>query len=264
MQRRLMLKLAALASASLLFMNAAQAGETIRVGVTAGPHAQLMEVAKEVAARHGLTIKLVEFSDYVQPNAALASGELDANSYQHAPYLQAQVKDRGYKLIKIADTVIFPMGIYSAKVKSLAALPEGAKIAVPNDPTNGGRALMLLQKKGLLKLRPEAGLKATPLDIVSNPKKFKIIELDAAQVPRVLADVDAAAINTNFAMQAGLMPQQDAIGLEDIKAPYTNILVIRASDRNEPWVAKLVAAYHSPEMKKYIDSKFGGAVIAAW
>ncbi len=265
MQRRSMLKLAAaFGVAALIASRAAQADETIKVGVTGGPHAQVMEVVKRVAAQSGLTIKIVEFSDYVQPNAALAGGDLDANSYQHDPYLQAQVKDRGYKLLDVAQTVTFPMGIYSTRYKSLAALPAGAKIAVPNDPTNGGRALLLLQKQGLIKLRADAGLKATPLDIVDNPKKFKIVELDAAQIPRSLGDVDAAAINTNFAMQAGLKPRQDAIAIEDSRGPYANIIAIREADRNKPWVAKLVAAYHSPQVKQYIESTFGGAVIAAW
>lgn len=265
MQRRFMIRLTAALGAAALFASfGASADETIKVGVTGGPHEQVMEVVKQVAAKNGLTIKIVEFSDYVQPNAALAGGDLDANSYQHQPYLDAQVKDRGYKLIKIADTVTFPMGIYSKKVRSLAELQPGAKIAVPNDPTNGGRALLLLQKQGLIKLRADAGLKATPLDIVENPKKLKLVELDAAQIPRSLADVDAAAINTNFAMEAGLKPKQDAIAIEDPKGPYVNVLAIREADRNKPWVAKLVAAYHSPEVKQYIETKFGGAVIASW
>ena len=264
MQRRFILKLADIFSATALLANVAQADETIKVGVTGGPHAQVMEVVKQVAAKNGLNIKIVEFADYVQPNAALASGDLDANSYQHAPYLDAQVKDRGYKLIKIADTVTFPMGIYSKKFKSLTQLPVGARIAVPNDPTNGGRALLLLQKNGLLKLRADAGLKATPLDIVDNPKKLKIVELDAAQIPRSLADVDAAAINTNFAMEAGLKPKQDAIAIEDPNGPYSNIIAVRAVDKDKPWVAKLVAAYHSPEVKQFIKTKYAGAVIAAW
>lgn len=266
MQRRFILKLAATLGATALFIatDTAYADEAIKVGVTGGPHAQLMEVVKSVAAKNGLQITIVEFADYVQPNAALASGDLDANSFQHDPYLEAQVKDRGYKLIRVADTVTFPMGIYSKKIKSLAQLQAGAKIAVPNDPTNGGRALLLLQKEGLLKLRPDAGLKATPLDIIDNPKKLKIVELDAAQIPRALGDVDAAAINTNFAMEAGLKPRQDAIALEDPKGPYVNVIAIREADRNKPWVARLVAAYHSPEVKHYIDNKYGGAVIAAW
>ncbi|WP_233863887.1 MetQ/NlpA family ABC transporter substrate-binding protein [Paraburkholderia adhaesiva] len=265
MQRRFMIRIAVALGAATLFASfGAQADETIKVGVTGGPHEQVMEVVKQVAAKNGLTIKIVEFSDYVQPNAALAGGDLDANSYQHLPYLDAQVKDRGYKLVRVADTVTFPMGIYSKKVKSLTELQPGAKIAVPNDPTNGGRALLLLEKQGLIKLRADAGLKATPLDIVENPRKLKIVELDAAQIPRSLADVDAAAINTNFAMEAGLKPKQDAIAIEDPKGPYVNIIAIRDADRSKPWVGKLVAAYHSAEVKQYIESKFGGAVIAAW
>ncbi|VWB68421.1 YaeC family lipoprotein [Burkholderia aenigmatica] len=264
MQRRFMLKFAVALGAAALFAGAHAQAETIKVGVTGGPHAQIMEAVKKVAAKSGLEIRIVEFSDYVQPNAALASGDLDANSYQHDPYLQAQVKDRGYKLIKVADTVTFPMGIYSKRVKSLAELKPGARIAVPNDPTNGGRALLLLQKQGLLKLRADAGLKAMPLDIVDNPRKLKIVELDAAQIPRSLGDVDAAAINTNYAMEAGLKPKQDAIAIEGPNGPYANILAIREADRNKPWVAKLVAAYHSADVKQFIEGKFGGAVIAAW
>jgi D-methionine transport system substrate-binding protein len=263
MQRRFILKLTAALGAVACFAGAAHA-QTIRVGVTGGPHAQVMEVVKQVAAKRGLDIKIVEFSDYVQPNAALAAGDLDANSYQHAPYLDAQVKDRGYPLIKVAETVTFPMGIYSKRVKSLAELPSGARVAIPNDPTNGGRALLLLQKQGVLKLRADVGLKATRFDVVDNPRKLKIIELDAAQIPRSLGDVDAAAINTNYAMEAGLKPKQDAIAIEGPNGPYANIIAIRAADRGKPWVEKLVAAYHSPEVKRYIDSRFGGAVIAAW
>jgi len=265
MQRRFIIRAAAVLGAATLFASfGARADEAIKIGVTGGPHEQIMEVVKQVAAQNGLAIKIVEFSDYVQPNAALASGDLDANSFQHLPYLQAQVKDRGYKLISIADTVTFPMGIYSKKLKSLADLKPGAKIAVPNDPTNGGRALLLLQSQGLIKLRPDAGLKATPLDIVENPRKLKIVELDAAQIPRALDDVDAAAINTNFAMEAGLKPKQDAIAIEDAKGPYVNIIAIREADRNKPWVSKLVAAYHSPQVKQFVESKFGGSVITAW
>ncbi|KAG0165635.1 hypothetical protein DFQ30_008188 [Apophysomyces sp. BC1015] len=244
-----MIKLAAaLGTVVAFFTVAAHAQDRIKVGVTGGPHAQILEVVKKVAAKQGLNIQIVEFSDYVQPNAALAAGDLDANSYQHRPYLDAQVKDRGYKIVKVADTVIFPMGIYSKKLKSLKDLRSGAKIAVPNDPTNGGRALLLLQKLGLLELRADASLKATPVDIVKNPKKLKFIELDAAQIPRSLADVDAAAITTNFAMEAGLQPKRDSIAIEDLNGPYVNILAVREADRDKPWVEKLVAAYHSREL----------------
>ena len=183
----------------------------LKVGVTAGPHAQIFEVVKQEAAKQGLNIQIIEFSDYVQPNVALSSGDLDLNSYQHQPYLDNANADRGYKLVSIAKTVIFPIGIYSKKIKSLSELKEGARIGLPNDPTNGGRALLLLQANGLIKLRPEAGLKATPIDVVENPRKLRFIELNAAQLPRSLDDTDASAVNTNFALEAGLNPAKDAI-----------------------------------------------------
>jgi len=236
----------------------------LKVGVTAGPHAQILEAVKKVAEKDGLKIQIVEFNDYVQPNAALAAGDLDANSYQHQPYLDSTVKDRGYKLVSIAQTVNFPMGIYSKKVKSLAELQSGARIAIPNDPTNGGRVLLLLQDKGLIKLKPEAGLKATPLDIIDNPKKLKIIELDAAQLPRALDEVDAAGVNTNYALSAGLQPSRDAIALEAAKSPYVNVIVVRAQDKDNPAYKKLVKAYQSPEVKQFIATQFKGSVITAW
>jgi D-methionine transport system substrate-binding protein len=236
----------------------------LKVGVTAGPHAQIFEVVKKVAERDGLKLQIVEFTDYIQPNAALSSGDLDLNSYQHLPYLQAQIKDRGYKFVSIAQTVTFPLGIYSRKVKSLAALKEGARVGIPNDPTNGGRALLLLQAKGFLKLKPEAGLKATPLDITENPKKLKIVELDAAQLARSLDDLDAAAVNGNYAETAGLNPVRDSIALEAATGPYANIIAVREQDKDKPWVAKIIKAYHSDEVKQYIKQTFKDAVITAW
>ena len=193
----------------------------LKIGVTAGPHAQIFEQVKKVAEQQGLKIQVVEFSDYVQPNAALAAGDLDANSYQHKPYLDAQIKDRGYKFAVAANTVNFPIGLYSKKVKKLEDLKEGAKFGIPNDPTNGGRVLLVLQDKGLIKLRDGAGLKATPLDVVSNPKKLKFVELDAAQLPRSLDDLDDLAINTIFALSAGLNPGKDAIAQENAKSPMS-------------------------------------------
>ncbi|HBO80787.1 MAG TPA: metal ABC transporter substrate-binding protein, partial [Cupriavidus sp.] len=206
MQRRNVLKGAIVALGVVVSAGAFAQEKPIKVGVTGGPHAQIMEQVKKVAAKDGLTIQVVEFSDYIQPNAALAAGDLDANSYQHLPYLEAQIKDRGYKFTNVAFTVTFPMGVYSKKIKSLDQLKQGARVGVPNDPTNGGRGLLLLQSKGLIKLRPDAGLKATPLDVVENPKKIKLVELDAAQLPRSLDDLDVAAINGNYAESAGLSP----------------------------------------------------------
>lgn len=242
----------------------AQSGRPLRVGVTAGPHAQLMEVAAKVAARDGLEIKIIEFSDYIQPNAALAQGDLDANSYQHQPFLDQQVKDRGYKIVSVAQTVVFPIGMYSRKLKSLKDLPAGGKLAIPNDPTNGGRVLLLLQHEGLIKLRPDAGLKATPVDVVDNPKKLRLIELDAAQLPRSLDDVDAAAINTNFAIQAGLSPTRDAIAMESAESPYANLIAVREADKDKPEIQKLVRAYRSPEVKAFVEEQFKGALVPTW
>lgn len=262
MQKRTLLQsVLALALAAGVTGTAIAQDKEIKIGVTAGPHAQIMEQVKKIAEKDGLKIKIIEFSDYVQPNAALQSGELDANSYQHRPYLDAQIKDRGYKFMVAADTVNFPIGIYSKKIKNLDELKVGARFGIPNDPTNGGRVLLLLQAKGLVKLKEGAGLKATPLDVVANPKKLKFVELDAAQLPRSLDDLDAAAVNTNFAISAGLNPKTDAIALEDAKNPYVNILVIREADKNQPWVGKLVKAYHNDEIRKFLDVQFKGSVM---
>ena len=260
MQRRNIISAAVLST--LLAGGIAQAQDKpIKIDVTAGPHAQIMEQVKKVAERDGLKIQIVEFSDYVQPNAALAAGDLDANSYQHKPYLDVQVKDRGYKFVPVGYTINFPMGIYSKKIKSLSELKDGSRFGMPNDVTNGARVLLLLQDQGIIKVRPEAGVNVTPLDVTSNPKKLKFIEIDAAQLPRSLPDLDAAGINTNFAKSGGLDPVKDPIAREGAKSPYINIIAVRDQDKNQPWVAKLVKAYHSPEVKKYIETEFNGAVL---
>ena len=233
----------------------------IKVGVTAGPHAQIFEQVKKLAEKEGLKIQVVEFSDYIQPNAALAAGDLDANSYQHKPFLDQQVKDRGYKLVSVGYTVNFPIGLYTHKVKSLDELKIGARFGIPNDPTNGGRVLLVLQDKGLIKLRPDAGLKATPLDVVENPRKLKFVELEAAQLPRALDDLDAAAINTNYALPAGLQPGKDSIAQENAKSPYVNVIAVREQDKDKPWVAKLLKVYQSDEIRKFIQTEFKGAVV---
>jgi len=263
-KRSLLQSALALAVAATLSVPALAQDKPLKIGVTAGPHAQIFEQVKKVAEKDGLKIQIVEFSDYVQPNAALAAGDLDANSYQHKPYLDAQVKDRGYKIVSVGNTVTFPIGIYSKKVKDLKDLKEGARVGIPNDPTNGGRVLLVFQDKGLIKLKPEAGLKATPLDIIENPKKIKFVEVDAAQLPRTLDDLDASAINTNYALSAGLNPGKDAISQENAKSPYVNLLAVREQDKDKPWVAKLVKAYHSDEIRKFIQSEFKGSVIAGF
>ena len=256
--------LAVTALAALISAPAFAQDKPIKVGVTAGPHAEILEQVKKVAETDGLKIQIVEFSDYIQPNAALNAGDLDANSYQHLPYLEAQIRDRGYKLTSIAYTVNFPMGVYSKKVKDLAALPNGARVGVPNDPTNGARGLLVLESAGLIKLKPGAGLKATPLDVVENPKKVRIVELDAAQLPRALDELDAAAINTNYAIPAGLSPTKDAIASEGAKAPYVNIIAVRMQDKDKPVFARLVKAYQSPEVKAFVEQKYQKAIVTAW
>ena len=262
-KRSLIQSAVALALAASLPAAALAQDKPLKIGVTAGPHAQIFEQVKKIAEKDGLKIQVVEFSDYIQPNAALAAGDLDANSYQHKPFLDQQVKDRGYKIVNVGYTVNFPIGLYSKKVKSLAELKEGARFGIPNDPTNGGRVLLVLQDKGLIKLKPEAGLKATPLDVIENPKKLKFVELDAAQLPRSLDDLDASAVNTNYALSAGLNPK-DAIAQEAAKSPYVNLLAVREQDKDKPWVAKLVKAYHSEEVRKFIQTEFKGAVLAGF
>lgn len=254
----------AILGAALFATPALAQDKPLKVGVTAGPHAEIFEVVKKVAEKDGLKIQIVEFSDYIQPNAALNAGDLDVNSYQHLPYLEAQIKDRGYKLTSIAYTVNFPMGVYSKKVKSLSDLQAGARVGIPNDPTNGGRGLLVLESAGLIKLKPEAGLKATPLDIADNPKKIRIVELDAAQLPRALDELDAAAINTNYAIPAGLSPTKDAIASEGAKAPYVNIIAVRTQDKDKPEFARLVKAYRSDEVKAFVEQKYQKAVVTAW
>ena len=241
----------------------AQQTQVLRIGVSPGPHAEILEKVKPIAAKKGLDIKIIEFSDYVVPNQALAAGELEANSFQNQPYLDNQVKDRGFKLVSAGLTVNFPLGIYSSKYKSWADVPDGATVAIQNDPTNGGRSLLLLQDKGVIKLKDGVGFKPSPADIVANPKKLKIIEIEAAQTARSLADVAAAAINTNYAVDAKIEPTS-AILREDPKGPYVNLIAVREADKDKPWVKALVESYHSPEVKAFVAERFKGAVLAGW
>lgn len=240
------------------------ADKTPKVGVTAGPHAQIMAVVQQVAEKDGLKIQIVEFADYIQPNVALSKGDIDLNSFQHQPYLEHVIADRKYDLIPLAKTVLFPMGVYSQKVRSLTELKVGATIAIPDDPTNGGRSLLLLEKAGLIKLKRGTGLKASVRDIAENPRKITFKELDASRITRHLPDVDAAVINSNFAMQAGFVPVTSAIFLEDAHSPYANIIAIRAKDKDHPAYQKFLKSYHSDEVKAYVQDHFKGSVITTW
>ncbi|AJY45421.1 MetQ/NlpA family ABC transporter substrate-binding protein [Martelella endophytica] len=250
--------LAALLSAGLAH------AETKKVGVTPGPHAQIVEKVKEVAAEKGLDLDVIEFSDYVVPNQALADGDLDINSFQHQPYLDNQVADRGFDLVSVAQSVNFPMAGYSSKIDSKEGIPDGATFALPNDPSNGARALLMLEDQGMIGLTEGVGVRATVLDVVDNPHDYKFVELDAAQLPRALGDVDVALITTNYALDAGLNPVNDSLFREGAKAPYVGVIAVRAEDKDADWVKTFVESYHSPEVKAYIEEQFKGAITPTW
>lgn len=241
----------------------------LRVGVTTGPHEQVFEVVKKVAERdYGLKIQIVPFTDYVRPNAALDAGDLEANSYQHRPFLAAQIRARNYKLVGLGRTWIGPIGIYSKKYKAFKDIPNGATIGIPNDPANESRVLLLLQHAGAITLRsgidPVAGVNATPRDIVDNPRGFKFVEIEAAQLPRTLDDFDATTINADYALKAGLHPVRDTLLVEGADGPYACLIAVREADRDQPWAKQLVQAYQSPEVKAFIQQKFEGAIIPAF
>jgi D-methionine transport system substrate-binding protein len=244
-------------------IGAAQA-ETIRVGVTAGPHAEVIDVVRKVAAERGLELKIVEFTDYVVPNQALAQKDLEANSFQHEPYLKNQVSKTNWKIVKVANTIASPQGVYSSKYKTLAELPNGARVAIANDPSNGARGLLILAEQGLIKLKDGSGVTATVADIVDNPKKLRFVELDAAQLPRSLQDVDLVSINNNYAVQAGLNPAKDAIARESTEGPWINILAVREEDKDKPWVKQLISAYHSEPVKQFLETRFKGTYLPTW
>jgi D-methionine transport system substrate-binding protein len=236
----------------------------LKVGASPTPHAEILEVVKPMLAREGIELTIIEFQDYVQPNLALAEGELDANFFQHVPYLEQFSKDHRLDLTYIAKVHVEPMGVYSQKVKSLAQLKDRAVVAVPNDPTNCGRALMLLEQANLIKLRADAGLLATELDIQENPKKLQVKALEAAQLPRVLPEVDLAVINTNYALPAGLVPTRDALFIEGGESPYANVLAVRTVDQNKAALQKLAQALNSAEVKAYLLENYAGDIVPAF
>jgi D-methionine transport system substrate-binding protein len=244
---------------------ASSGAKTLKVGATSVPHAEILEAAKPLLEKEGITLEIVEFNDYVQPNLAVNDKELDANYFQHEPYLKNFMEEhKDVKLVNAAGIHIEPMGIYSKKVKKLSELKDGSTIAIPNDPTNGGRSLLLLEKAGLLKLKDGTGEKATVQDIAENPKHLKFQEVEAAQVPRTLDDVDAAVINSNFAMQVNLQPTKDSLFIEDSTSPYVNIVAVRQGDEDRPEIKALIKVLQSDEIKQFINDKYKGAVVPAF
>ncbi|AXI10353.1 metal ABC transporter substrate-binding protein [Oceanobacillus zhaokaii] len=234
------------------------------VGVTAGPHEQILEKVKELGEEEGLDIELKVFNDYVMPNVALSEGEIDINSFQTEPFFDQMNEERGLDLIKVADTVTFPMGIYSEKIDDIKDLSDGAKIGLPSDPTNSGRALALFEKAGLIKMKEDAGTDATIKDIEENNNNYEFIELDSAQIARQLGELDAAAINTNFAMEHGFVPNEDSIFIEGQDSPYANLIAVRNESKDEEVVQQFIDLYQSDEVKAFVEEEFQGSVIASW
>lgn len=236
----------------------------LKVGATPVPHAEILNEIKPLLAKDGIDLQIIEFTDYVKPNLSLNDKEIDANFFQHEPYLKKFAADRKLDLVNLVAVHIEPMGVYSKKLKDIKSVPDGAKVAIPNDPTNGGRALNILAKAGLIKLKDGVGISATVGDIVENPKNLKITEAEAAMLPRTLDDVDLAVINSNFAMEAKLNPTKDALFIEPKDSPYANIVAVRKGDENRKEIQALKKALTSPEVKKFIEEKYKGAVIPAF
>lgn len=239
-----------------------EAKKVIKVGATPVPHSEILEVVKPLLKAKGYELEIVEFTDYVTPNIAVDEGELDANFFQHTPYLLEFNKSKNTKLVKTVNVHLEPMGLYSNKIKSLDELADGATIAVPNDPTNGSRALDVLVKEGLLKFK-DVQFK-TAIDIIENPKNLKIKELDAPQLPRVLDEVDAAIINTNYALAVDLNPTKDALVIESKDSPYANILVVREGNENKDYIKALDEVLTSKEVKEFIATKYKGSIVEAF
>lgn len=238
--------------------------DTLTVAATPVPHAEILEFIKPALAKDGVDLKVKVFTDYVQPNVQVAEKRLDANFFQHQPYLDEFNKAKGTNLVAIAGVHLEPLGAYSSKHKTLADLPGGANVVIPNDATNGGRALLLLQKAGLIKLKDSNNILSSVKDITENSKDLKFRELEAATIPRVLTQVDLALINTNYALEAKLDPSKDALVIEGNDSPYVNILVARPDEKDSEDMKKLVAALHSPEVKAFILEKYKGAVLPAF
>lgn len=233
----------------------------LKVGATPVPHAEILNFVKDDLKAQGIELEIVEFTDYVVPNIALNDGQIDLNFFQHIPYLESFSSERKLDLVSYGGVHIEPIGVYSDKVKSISELEDGATIAFPNDAVNGGRALKLLEREGIIKLDPAAGQTANERNIVENPKNLEFKALEAAQLPRTLQDVDAAIINGNYALEAGFNPVEDSLLLEGAESPYVNILAIRAGEENDPRYKKLLDAIKQPKVKEFIVEKYNGGVV---
>lgn len=243
--------------------HAQEKAKSLKIGVSAGPYGDILREAAKIAAKQGVKVEVVEFSDWNLPNAAVQSGDLDFNAFQHRPYLAAQVKARGYDIVPLQPAIAVPAGLYSSKHKTLKDIPEGASIALPNDPSNNARSLYLLQEAGLIKLRDGAGVTATVKDIADNPKKLKFREIDAAQLARSLDDVDVAWVSSNYAHLAGLK-LKDALKAEGADNDWVLVFAARADRKDDPAIQTYISAYRSEPIRKYIVEKFNGAILPAF
>lgn len=237
--------------------------ERIKVGISGGDAEIVWAEVQKIARKDNIEIDLIVFNDYLLPNEALNSGDLDANAFQHRPFLENQIKTKGYDITPIGDTIVAPIGLYSKKAKSVGELKDGSVIGIQNDPSNGGRSLLLLQAQALIKLKDGVGLVPSVLDIVENPRNLEFLELDAAQLARSLDDTDASTINTNYAFQAGLTPGKDTIAIEsEVNNPYANIIAVRTQDKDKPVFKRLVAAYQNDTIRQLIKNKLVGQLPA--
>lgn len=252
-----------LAAAFILVGATALAGE-LKVGATPVPHAELLNLVKEDLKTEGVDLKVVEFTDYVTPNLALTEGELDANFFQHFPYLEKFSNERGLNLVSAGKVHVEPLGVFSQKIKDIKDLSNKATIAIPSDPSNGGRALILLHNNGIIKLNDPTNLYVTEFDIVENPKKLKFKPIEAAQLPRVLPDVEAAVINGNYALEAGFSPVEDSLLLEGAESPYANIIAVKSGDESKEDIQKLLKALQSKKVSDYIGANYKGGVVPAF
>ena len=252
------------ALAAALTAGFAQANEKLVVAATPVPHAEILELVKPALKKEGVDLEIKVFTDYVQPNTQVAEKRLDANYFQTLPYLENFNKGKGTNLVTVVGVHVEPFGGYSKKIKNISELKDGATVAIPNEGSNSGRALLLLQKNGLITLKDPTNALATPKDIASNPKNLKFKELESALLPRVLDQVDLDLINTNYALEAGLNPAKDALIIEDAKSPYVNFLVARPDNKDSDAIQKLAKALTSPEVKAFIEKKYNGAVVPAF
>ncbi len=257
-------KLFTLTALASLLIGATTLADTLKVGATPVPHAELLNLVKPDLAKQGIELEIIEFTDYVTPNLALSDGELDANFFQHLPYLETFAKERRLDLVSAGNVHVEPIGLYSSKHDSLKDLKKRATIALPNDPANGGRALILLHNNGIITLKDPTNLLATEFDIVKNPKKLKFKLLEAAQLPRVLKDVDFAVINGNFALEAKLDPREDAVLTEGKESPYANIIAVEDGDQDDKEIVALLKALQSEKVRKYINDNYKGGVVPAF